>query len=58
MDNYPDKFKFGVSYTTRAIREGEKHGENYYYVQKDKFQQVKIYVNTLDDNQGRVRWVQ
>ena len=31
-DKYPNKFGFSVSYTTRAMREGEKHGVNYFYV--------------------------
>ena len=37
-DKYPNSFGFSVSYTTRAPRDGEKHGVNYYYVSKDEFQ--------------------
>ncbi|PVV04952.1 hypothetical protein BB560_000532 [Smittium megazygosporum] len=34
---FPDKFAFVVSHTTRSPRVGEKHGEAYYFVPKDEF---------------------
>ena len=33
-------FGFSVSYTTRAPRENEVHGKDYYFVQKDEFQDL------------------
>ena len=36
-DKYPDSFGFSVSHTTRAPREGEKHGVNYFYIPKEEF---------------------
>lgn len=36
-DQYPDKFGFSVSYTTRAPREGEVHGKSYFFVTKEEF---------------------
>jgi guanylate kinase len=43
MKSYPEKFKFSVSHTTRQMREGEKHGINYYFVETDKFLQVELF---------------
>ena len=37
---YVDKFGFSVSFTTRAIREGEKHGVNYNYVSMEEFKSM------------------
>ncbi|THH32380.1 hypothetical protein EUX98_g1795 [Antrodiella citrinella] len=34
---YPDKFGFSVSHTTRAPRTGEEHGKHYYFVSHDQF---------------------
>ncbi|KAI0791635.1 guanylate kinase [Irpex lacteus] len=34
---YPDKFGFSVSHTTRKPRPGEVHGEHYYFVSRDEF---------------------
>ena len=31
LEKYPNSFDFSVSSTTRAPREGEVHGKNYYY---------------------------
>ncbi|KAJ3432838.1 guanylate kinase-related [Anaeramoeba flamelloides] len=45
MKKYPGKFSFSISHTTRQPRKGEKHGVHYYYVSKEKFQELK------DDNQ-------
>ncbi len=33
------KLRFSISYTTRAPRGKEKHGENYYYVSRDDFEE-------------------
>ncbi len=37
LDKYPD-YALSVSYTTRAPREGEKNGVNYYFVTDEEFQ--------------------
>ena len=37
---YPNKFGFSVSYTTRAPREGEVHGKNYFYITKEEFKEM------------------
>ncbi|KAI0704372.1 guanylate kinase [Cytidiella melzeri] len=34
---FPDKFGFSVSHTTRSPRPGEVHGEHYYFVGRDEF---------------------
>ncbi|KAJ7126558.1 guanylate kinase/L-type calcium channel beta subunit [Mycena crocata] len=34
---FPDKFGFGVSHTTRAPRPGESHGKQYFFVQPQDF---------------------
>ncbi|KAL5363055.1 guanylate kinase [Aspergillus floccosus] len=34
---FPDKFGFSVSHTTRAPRPGEEHGREYYFTNKDDF---------------------
>ncbi len=39
-DKYPDKFGFSVSYTTRAPREGEVHGKNYFFISKEEFENM------------------
>ena len=38
--SYPDKFRFSVSYTTRAPREGEVDGTHYNFVDKPTFEQM------------------
>lgn len=35
MNVFPNKFKFSVSYTTRAPRPGELDGVNYFFVTKE-----------------------
>ena len=40
MKKHPNKFQFSVSHTTRKPREGEKHGVNYYYIEKNEFQKM------------------
>jgi len=37
---FPDKFGFSVSHTTRPARSGEVDGQHYHFVSKDKFQQL------------------
>lgn len=39
-DEFPEKFAFKVSHTTRYIRKGEVEGKNYYYVLKEDFEKV------------------
>lgn len=36
-ERHPDTFTLSVSHTTRAPREGESHGEHYYFVTHDDF---------------------
>ncbi|KAF2100288.1 calcium-translocating P-type ATPase, partial [Rhizodiscina lignyota] len=38
FDEYPDRFGFSVSHTTRKPRAGEKEGEHYYYVTREDFE--------------------
>ncbi|KAF2184477.1 guanylate kinase [Zopfia rhizophila CBS 207.26] len=37
FDEFPDKFGFSVSHTTRQPRAGEEHGREYYFVTKEDF---------------------
>lgn len=37
FEEYPDKFGFSVSHTTRGPRGGEQHGKEYYFVTKEEF---------------------
>ncbi|WFD26597.1 guanylate kinase [Malassezia nana] len=37
FDEYPNRFGFSVSHTTRAIRPGEKDGVSYHFVSRDEF---------------------
>ncbi|CAL1714894.1 unnamed protein product [Somion occarium] len=37
---FPDKFGFSVSHTTRPPRAGEQDGKHYYFVTRDSFQQL------------------
>ena len=39
MEKYPGVFEFSVSYTTRDPRPGEVHGQHYFYVTRDDFEQ-------------------
>jgi peptidyl-prolyl cis-trans isomerase-like 4 len=48
---YPDKFGFSISHTTRAPRAGEQDGREYHFVTKDAFQ-------TLVDQQGFIEHAQ
>ena len=38
--NFKDKFGFSVSYTTRAPRQGEVHGVQYFFVTREDFQKM------------------
>ncbi|CAI6338715.1 unnamed protein product [Periconia digitata] len=40
FDEYPDRFGFSVSHTTRSPRAGEQHGREYHFVTKDDFQDL------------------
>lgn len=46
-----DKFGFSVSYTTRAPRDGEKHGIHYFFVSHEEFQKII-------DEDGFIEWCQ
>jgi guanylate kinase len=37
MKTYPEIFEFSVSYTTRSPRNNEKHGIDYFFVEKETF---------------------
>ena len=37
LDQYPDRFGFSVSHTTRAPRQGEQDGQHYNFTNKDAF---------------------
>ena len=37
---FPEKFKASVSYTTRALREGEVNGRHYHFVSKERFEEL------------------
>ncbi|KAF2704802.1 guanylate kinase [Pleomassaria siparia CBS 279.74] len=37
FEEYPDKFGFSVSHTTRSPRTGEENGREYHFVSKDDF---------------------
>lgn len=51
LAEYPDKFGFSVSNTTRNPREGEKHGEDYHFTTVDDFKTM------IDQNQF-IEWAQ
>ena len=40
-EEYPEKFAFKISHTTRNPREGEVHGKNYYFIQREEFEKVR-----------------
>ncbi|KAH7389314.1 P-loop containing nucleoside triphosphate hydrolase protein [Phaeosphaeria sp. MPI-PUGE-AT-0046c] len=37
FEEYPDKFGFSISHTTRGPRAGEQDGREYYFVKKEEF---------------------
>jgi len=46
-NNFPDKFAFKISHTTRGKREGEEEGKNYYYISKEEFEKVFFKIKIL-----------
>jgi guanylate kinase len=40
FDEYPDRFGFSVSHTTRGPRAGEENGREYHFVTKEEFQDL------------------
>lgn len=40
FEEFSDKIGFSVSYTSRAVRQGEMNGKDYYYVTIDKFKRM------------------
>lgn len=40
MEDFPDRFGYSVSHTTRPAREGEVDGEDYNFVTKDQFEEM------------------
>ncbi|EJU03786.1 guanylate kinase [Dacryopinax primogenitus] len=40
FEEFPDKFGFSVSHTTRAPRSGEEDGKAYHFVTKEKFEDL------------------
>ena len=39
-EEFPDKFAFKISHTTRNMREGEIHAKHYYFITKEEFETV------------------
>jgi guanylate kinase len=37
LEEYPDKFGFSISHTTRSPRAGEENGREYHFVTKEEF---------------------
>lgn len=50
MKRFPDHFCFSVSYTTREPRNNEKHGFDYFFVEKSTFEQEIAKNNFLEHN--------
>lgn len=40
MTCFPGHFSFGVSHTSRKMRNGEEEGRNYYYISQDEFKDM------------------
>jgi guanylate kinase len=40
MNEFPNKFTFSVSHTTRKPRVGEVDGINYHFIEKEQFQKM------------------
>jgi len=40
FEEFPDKFGFSVSHTTRAPRPGEEDGKAYHFITKEKFEEL------------------
>ncbi|KAK3688194.1 guanylate kinase [Podospora appendiculata] len=41
LERHPNTFTFSVSHTTRGPRPGEKNGEDYHFVTKEAFEELK-----------------
>ena len=50
LEKYPDKFKKGVTHTSRKMRPGEKEGFNYYYVTEEEFLKLKENDGLVENN--------
>jgi guanylate kinase len=52
-EEYPEKFAFKISHTTRKPRDGEVDGKHYYFISKEEFEKViknkDIYNNIFND---------
>jgi guanylate kinase len=40
LDRHPGSFATSISHTTRSPRPGEVHGQDYYYVSMEKFEDL------------------
>ena len=40
LSGYPDTYALSISATTRAPREGERHGKEYFFISKDEFEKM------------------
>jgi len=40
LDRHPDSFATSISHTTRCPRPGEVHGQDYYYVSMQEFEDL------------------
>ena len=40
LSGYPDTYALSISATTRAPREGERHGKEYFFISKDKYKKM------------------
>ncbi len=50
LEKYPEKFKKGVTHTSRKMRPGEKEGFNYYYVSEEEFLKLKDQDGLVEHN--------
>ena len=41
LERYPDRILFSISATTRSPREGEEHGREYFFWNRDEFEQKR-----------------
>lgn len=42
-EEFPDKFAFKISHTTRNKRDGEIDGKHYYFISREEFETVIFY---------------
>ena len=50
FEKFPEKFRKGVTHTSRKMREGEKEGFNYYYVSKEEFLKLRDEDKLVENN--------